>query len=587
MFLKPTSLRQRTALYVLAPVCVLLLIVEIVSFRSIREMLIGQMLDSATSHLQRTATYIDSRLRFPKNLLDRLDNAPSQEIHDYLLDILTHLDGIVEVKLRPEKNYISPGREASPRQSENETNISYSALLNKKTISLTVQEQNPDGQIRFQFEVIISFYDLIGHIPGAPWWTGLKTFMIDEQGNILSPASDMIDKPEGAFEGIASLTQETRAKLLEGIRTNKSGTLASNDSRMPDTIYGFYRLTEAPWAIVVSSQGETALRPLITFRRSYFLFSILATGIILFLLNLLVTTRIIRTVKKLSGAATRLAEGHFDAPLELESHDELGELVHCFNTMSSQLQQGVQLKKAMAIAGEVQRGLLPQSQFSGDRLEAFGISIPCDETGGDFFDIVNVDTEDPQLTIVVGDVVGHGIGAALLMATTRALLRSRIGQAGDLSACLSDVNALLCRDTEPTGNFVTVFIMAIDKISKTISWIRAGHEPAMLYNLRKKEFSDLRGSGLALGIDPTLQYRQNRLEIPDGPHLILIGTDGVTDAENDQGERFSRSRLQSFVGNHSSQSPEDILQSLRLEIEAFMGRQHQFDDITMVIVKIS
>jgi sigma-B regulation protein RsbU (phosphoserine phosphatase) len=584
MFLYPASLRQRTALYILAPVCLLLLFVEILGFRSIKNILIDQMTASATSHLQRTANFIDTRLRLPKMLLQRIENAPSEEIHAYLLDILKTLDGIVEVKQHPEEPEQSLSLPVALLQVNNETKISYSPLLNGDTISLIARKQKSTGDLPSESEVIISFYDLVGHIAGAPWWTGLQTFVIDKQGNTLAPDEGMLI-PSDNFNRISSLSIKVKEQLLAGIQTSKSGTVISNDRAMPDTIWGFYRLSEAPWSIVVSARGETALQPIITLRRTYFLFSFLATGLILYLLNLLVTKRIIRTVKLLSGAATRLADGHFDEPLQLAGHDELGELVQSFNTMSSQLQQGVQLKKAMSIAGEVQRSLLPQSQFSADHFEAIGISVPCDETGGDFFDIVNIESDEPHLTIVVGDVVGHGIGAALLMATTRALLRSRVELTNDLAACLTDVNALLCRDTEPSGNFATIFLLAIDKTGNIIRWVRAGHEPAMLYCLKERNFSDLRGSGIAVGIDPTIQFRQNQLELPEGPHLILISTDGLTDLENDQGERFSKKRLQSFIEKHSNQSPENILKALRLEIEAFVGKQHQSDDITLVILK--
>lgn len=584
MVLKPTSLRQRTILYIIIPTCVLLLTLEVLSFRNIKEMLLQQLRESATSHLQRTATYIDARLKHPKNLLRRFQTAPSREVREYILDTLTTLDGVIEIK--PPLTKLREGSDSPETGSSPETvwSMYYSPLFESETIALKVKSSKDDFPARPVTKVIISFYDLIGHIPGAPWWTGLQSFIIDESGNILAPDIGGLPAPISDPPRLSSLSTEIRKKLLEAIKSNTSGSVASSDAGMPETIYGFYRLAEAPWTLVVRSQGETVLQPIISFRKSYFLISILTTALILYLINLL-TTRTIRTVKMVSKAAKRLAGGHFDHPLELESRDELGELVRSFNTMNNQLQQGVQLKKAMAIAGEVQRNLLPQSQFTGRKLKAFGVSVPCDDTGGDFFDIVNTEKSAPQLTVVVGDVVGHGIGAALLMATTRALLRSQISSTLNLADCVSSVNRLLCQDTEHSGNFVTIFVLAIDKSCNRISWVRAGHEPAMLYNLKKNNFFDLRGKGLALGIDPSHQYLENSLDLPDTPHLIITGTDGVTDVENEKGERFGRKRLQSFIEHHCNQSPENIVQCLCLELEKFRGSCSQNDDITLVIAK--
>ena len=584
MVWKPTSLRQRTILYILIPTSILLLSIEILSFRNIRGVLLDQLKASATSHLQRTATYIDYRLKQPKNILLRLQAAPSREVREFIFDNLATLEGVIEIKppltrLREERIISESGEWA-----EATWDIYYPVLLDNEAITLTVESRIDDLPPMPVTKVIISFYDLIGHIPGAPWWTGLQSFIIDNRGNILAPDIDGLPAALKDHLRPSHLSTEMRLKLLAAIQKNSSGTVASSDLGMPETIYGFYRLAEAPWTLVVRSQGETVLQPIISFRKSYFFISILTTALILFLINLL-TTRTIRTVKKVSNAAKRLAGGHFDQPLEIEGDDELGELVRSFNTMSSQLQQGTQLKKAMAIAGEVQRNLLPQSQFSGKKLKAFGVSVPCDETGGDFFDIINTEESAPRLTVVVGDVVGHGIGAALLMATTRALLRGRISSTANLADCASSVNSLLCRDTEPTGNFVTIFLLAIDKSGNRLNWVRAGHEPAMLYNLEKKEFSDLRGKGLALGVDPDQQYQEYSLELPQNPHLVIIGSDGVTDVENERGERFERERLQSFIRHYSSQSPEDILQGLCLELEKFRGSCRQNDDITLVIVK--
>ncbi len=464
------------------------------------------------------------------------------------------------------------------------TKGTYSPSLASNTVSLISRQKDSSGKTKGFIEVTISFYDLIGHIPEAPWWTGLHTFLIDHQGNILAPDSFTVDGHTQTEAVPLTTMPDLKEKLLTAILQNDSGAVFSDNTQLPDTIYGFSTLTEAPWTMVVSSSGATILRPITAFRHAYFLAVFFTIIVILFLLRFL-TARTIKTVQQVSSAATRLAKGHFDSPLQVQSKDELGELITSFNSMSMQLQQGIQLKNGMVLAGEVQRNLLPQTCFKSAHIEAVGVSIPSDETGGDFFDLIDFKADDHRLTVVVGDVVGHGIGAALLMATTRAFIRSRLQQPGPLADCISDVNSLLCRDTESSGNFVTVFLLAITRAGNKITWVRAGHEPAIVYNLKEQSFSNLKGNGVALGIDKERQYTENNITLPTTPHIILIGTDGVTDLENSSGERFGKQRLQSLIARYSADSSERILENLCRELTDFRGNERQNDDITFVILK--
>ena len=590
MLSKPSSLQQRTALYILAPTLLILLTMGILGFRSIETMLIDQVTYSAGSHQKRTAIYIDTRLQRPKIILSKLTTAPNDEVYRYLLDILTSLNGVLRVQYTSTEtnsnNHIEAQGDA--RSADNYlryfTKATYLPSLASNTVSLISRQKDSSGRTKGFIEVTISFYDLIGHIPEAPWWTGLRTFLIDHQGNILAPDSFVVNGHTQAENFPLATMADLKEKLLAAILQNDSGAVFSDNTQLPDTIYGFSTLTEAPWTMVVSSSGATILRPITAFRHAYFLAVFFTIVVILFLLRFL-TARTIKTVQQVSSAATRLAKGHFDSPLQVQSKDELGELITSFNSMSMQLQQGIQLKNSMALAGEVQRNLLPQACFKSRHIEAIGVSIPSDETGGDFFDLIDFKADDHRLTVVVGDVVGHGIGAALLMATTRAFVRSRLQQPGTLADSISDVNNLLCRDTESSGNFVTVFLLAITRTGNEITWVRAGHEPAIVYNLKEKSFSNLKGNGVALGIDKKRQYTENNITLPTTPHIVLIGTDGVTDLENSSGERFGKQRLQSFIAKYGADSSERILENLCRELTDFRGNERQNDDITFVILK--
>ena len=117
-----------------------------------------------------------------------------------------------------------------------------------------------------------------------------------------------------------------------------------------------------------------------------------------------------------------------------------------------------------------------------DGLDIAGKTIYCDETGGDYFDFIEQHgKEDTVAAIVVADVSGHGISSALLMASARASLRQRAAQHGSVAQIISDVNHQLTKEVEETGNFMTLFYLAVDRQHNQVHWVRAGHDPAVLY----------------------------------------------------------------------------------------------------------
>jgi len=158
--------------------------------------------------------------------------------------------------------------------------------------------------------------------------------------------------------------------------------------------------------------------------------------------------------------------------------------------ITHQLKERLRLKEAMDLAVEVQQNLLPASPPSVPGLDIAGRSLYCQETGGDYFDYIFRPgaTGRPRWCVAVGDVVGHGISAALLMTTVRALLRSRLDQAGPMAAAVGDVNRLLCRDTASSGGFVTLFLLEVNPATGGLEWVRAGHDPALMYRAAADDF---------------------------------------------------------------------------------------------------
>jgi sigma-B regulation protein RsbU (phosphoserine phosphatase) len=187
---------------------------------------------------------------------------------------------------------------------------------------------------------------------------------------------------------------------------------------------------------------------------------------------------------------------------------------------------------------------------------------------------------------VVGDVSGHGISSALLMAGVRAYLRGRVTQAGTVAEIVNDVNRLVSADTRETYQFMTLFFLAIEAQAGKITWVRAGHDPILMYSPDKDHFDKLMGEGIPLGVEANWQYLENRAVLRPGQILVLT-TDGVWEAHNQNGEMFGRKRFKDIIRRHAASGAEDIRTAIIDAVTAFRGEAQQEDDITLVVLKFT
>jgi len=255
--------------------------------------------------------------------------------------------------------------------------------------------------------------------------------------------------------------------------------------------------------------------------------------------------------------------------------------------MVQQLKERMAMKQAMNLAMEVQQNLLPKEIPQIQGLDIAARSIYCDETGGDLYDFLELNHRKADcIGIAVGDVSGHGIPAALLMATVRAFLKSRVTQPGSTAEVISDVNRLITHDTGETGQFMTLFYASIDSGEKELRWVRAGHDPAVLYDPITDTFSELSGRGMAIGVNESYVYREGGIVNLSGGKIILIGTDGLWEASNEAGEMFGKNRLQPIIRQNASISADEILDAIIQAVQNFRASAKQDDDITLVVIKV-
>lgn len=245
-------------------------------------------------------------------------------------------------------------------------------------------------------------------------------------------------------------------------------------------------------------------------------------------------------------------------------------------------------KKALALAGEVQKSLLPQSKPEVQGLDIAGRNVSCDEIGGDYFDFLwRRENPDGPFSVAVGDITGHGVDSALLMTAARAFLRMRASQPGTMSEIITAMNRHLTRDVLESGRFMTLFYLTVDPTQDRIEWVRAGHDPAILYDPQPDAFEELRGSGMALGVNDAFKYVENYRDGLTNGQIIAIGTDGIWEAFNKKGKMFGKQRFKDIIRQNARAGADDILNAVYRELSKFTQGQKSEDDITLVIVKVN
>lgn len=238
-------------------------------------------------------------------------------------------------------------------------------------------------------------------------------------------------------------------------------------------------------------------------------------------------------------------------------------------------------EKALRLAEEVQKSLLPGRAPAYPGLDIAGRTLSSDAVGGDYFDYLE---GSDGLNVAVGDIAGHGVDAALLMTSARAFMRMRASQPGSPAQIVGEMNRHLAADLFGTGRFMTLFLVRFDAENGRASWVRAGHDPALIYCPRHDTFHEMGGSGLPLGVDGDIGYEEQFSEMHPG-QIIAIGTDGIWEANSPDGEMFGKERFRQLLRKNAHRPSSEILDAVYREIRTFTGQMRQRDDITLVIIK--
>jgi len=282
--------------------------------------------------------------------------------------------------------------------------------------------------------------------------------------------------------------------------------------------------------------------------------------------------------------AMRVAESN---PIRVVvSHEDITALKLAEKALRKREHERDRLRHSLELAREVQQKLLPRENPLIAGLDVAGRSIYCDETGGDYYDFIPLEQDGKQkLAVVVGDVSGHGISSALIMATVRASLRQRLSLCGSISQIIGDVNRQLAEDVHDSGQFVTLFFLVLDPVGGDLKWVRAGHDPAIFYDPAAARIEELAGDGLVLGVDPQARFAVNAKGHFSPGSIIVLGTDGIWETRNSSGEMLGKGAINEIVRENALRCAEEILEAVITKIRKFQKGKKSDDDLTLVVVK--
>ncbi|MCU7494023.1 MAG: SpoIIE family protein phosphatase [Ignavibacteria bacterium] len=239
------------------------------------------------------------------------------------------------------------------------------------------------------------------------------------------------------------------------------------------------------------------------------------------------------------------------------------------------------MEEDLEIARDIQKNLFPQKIPALEGFEISAVNVSSKQVGGDYYDVIKLN--DSDCLIAIGDVSGKGVPAALLMANLQAFLKSICRQGLELNRATDIINDLVSENTA-MGNFITFFWGILDSRAKSMTYVNAGHNPPLL--IRGGQILKLTKGGMILGVIKTMvPYVSETIELQRGDILILF-TDGVTEAMNRNMEEFTDERLESLALGLKNESSDEILQKIRAEVEKFVNGANQSDDITLLTVKV-
>ena len=346
---------------------------------------------------------------------------------------------------------------------------------------------------------------------------------------------------------------------------------------------------------------EKAMTRLENARNNYvvhvILWSLGAIALFIAVYALILRRSVIKPIITVTREAERFADDNTssDTLLAIKQKDEIGilaravgkmekDIVDYTNNLTAITAEKERVNTELSVAARIQANMLPSvfPAFPDRReIDIFASMNPAKEVGGDFYDFFMVD--DRHIAIVMADVSGKGVPAALFMVIGKTLIKDHTQPGKDLGAVFTEVNELLC-ESNSEGLFITAFEGVLDLVTGEFRFVNAGHEiPFICRKGGKFEPHKIRAGFVLAGMEE-MRYKCGSMQLDVGDKIFQY-TDGVTEATNKDNELYGMERLTKILGEHSELSPEKLLPEVKEDIDRFVGEAPQFDDITMLCLE--
>ncbi len=302
-----------------------------------------------------------------------------------------------------------------------------------------------------------------------------------------------------------------------------------------------------------------------------------------------------KPILALKEGVDEIGAGNLDHALDIQTGDEIEELGIAFNTMAQNLEKYIEnLSKVTAekerigaeldVAAKIQASMLPcifPAFPHREEFEVYASMNPAKEVGGDFYDFFMVDEDN--LAVVVADVSGKGVPAALFMVIGKTLIKDHTTSGKDLGEVFTEVNQLLC-EANSEELFITAFVGVLNLKTGVFRYVNAGHEiPFVSKQGGRFEPHKIRAAFVLAGMEG-MKYRAGEMQLEPGDKLFQY-TDGVTEATDKDNQLYGMERLEAILGTLKDRTPEQVLTGVKADIDKFVGEAPQFDDITMLCLE--
>ena len=238
-------------------------------------------------------------------------------------------------------------------------------------------------------------------------------------------------------------------------------------------------------------------------------------------------------------------------------------------------------KAELGIAADIQKSFIPEHTPDIPGIDISAVTLPAMEVGGDFYDFIKLN--DGKYGLVIADVAGKSISAAIFMALSRTIIRANAVNQEKISDVLASANKMIESDA-PVGMFVTLLYGVINRNGLSFIYSNAGHLPPLIFRSEKCTSEKGNVMGIALGAAKDANYSEKVIELSPGD-IVALYTDGVTEAVNNNGEMYGEKRLVDVIGNHCKEKAKDIIDLVLENIKSFTEEEEQQDDLTLMILK--